>query len=585
MELRWTRISLLLFLSLAFAGCANLQRSSEIGAVDEEIEEDNVEPMVYLPKSEIPSDEVLRQLAKPYQSPLGNVALDEHPLVDNWIAYFKGRGRSHMEKYLERSSRYLPMMKLVLREYGLPEELVYVALIESGFSPKAHSRANAVGYWQFIRATGKRYGLRQDLYIDERRDPIQSTRAAAEYFKELYGMFNNWHLAMAAYNCGENRVKRKTKQFGTNDFWHLAKRRALPRETINYVPKMIAATRIASEPEKYGFYNIPYSPPLNYQTVQLSHPISLKKWAELMEVSEEELKMLNPKFRGDYAPLYDGAETVVRVPVGKKEVAPELIAQAIVSEPPQVQAGYFYYRVRRGDTLSHIAARNRTSIAKIRSLNGMGNRSFLRVGQQLKVPDGAGYKQYYTSSGKPKQVITKSPVANSGESSSLSSRTTSDSSSGVFHVVRRGENLTLIARRYRVSLEELKRLNNLSNRSILKVGQKIQVKEVEEHQSANGATHKVRRGEHLTAIANKYRTTVSELVRLNNLDRNGVLFAGQVLKIQKPVIKHRVRRGETLLQIAERYRVSPGAIVEVNGIKNRSRILAGQALLIPVKGI
>lgn len=565
-------------LLLSILGCTGLQRHEDVEVADGVIEEENIEPIVYLPKSEIPSDEVLRELAKPYQAPLGDVALDDHPLVDSWINYFKGRGRGHMEKYLERSSRYLPMMKLVLREYGLPETLVYVALIESGFSPKAHSRANAVGYWQFIRATGKRYGLRQDPYIDERRDPIQSTRAAAEYFKELYGMFNNWHLAMAAYNCGENRVKRKTRQYATQDFWHLVKRRALPRETLNYVPKMIAAAKIASEPEKYGFTNIEYAPPLNYQTVALANPLSLKKWSELMGVDVEEMKMLNPKFRGDYVPMYDGAETVLRVPLGSKEVAPQHMAAALVANPPKVQAGYFYYRVRRGDTLSHIAARNRTSIAKIRSLNGLGGRSFLRVGQRLRVPDGAGYKQYYTSQNAAAPVKSEPIAQNTENQRQLGSSEVKESS---YHVVRRGENLSLIARRYRVPLEDLKRLNNLSNRSILRVGQKIQVREVEEHQSANGATHKVRRGEHLTLIAQKYRTSVADLARLNGLKRNGVLFVGQVLKVDKQLVKHRVRRGETLLQIAQKYQVSPGQIVRFNDLKDRSRILAGQALLIP----
>src|SRR5262249_50776712 len=151
--------------------------------------------------------------------------------------------------YLERSARYLPMMKNVLRENGLPEDLVYVAMIESGFSPRAHSRANAVGYWQFIRSTGKRFGLHVDTFIDERRDPVLSTRAAAEYFKALYDLLGSWHLSMAAYNVGEMRVKRAVTRYYTRDFWELIrKRRAMPAETRNYVPKFIAAALIAKNP-------------------------------------------------------------------------------------------------------------------------------------------------------------------------------------------------------------------------------------------------------------------------------------------------------------------------------------------------
>lgn len=169
-------------------------------------------------EKEVSSEVVEENAAMPYKSSYGEIALDDNEHVQQWIRYFQGRGRVHMEQYLQRSTRYLPMMKQVLRENGLPEDLVYISLIESGFSPQAHSHSNAVGYWQFIRSTGRRFGLTVDPFIDERRDPVLSTRAAAEYFKSLYSLFGSWHLALSAYNTGENRVKRAVTRYYTRDF-------------------------------------------------------------------------------------------------------------------------------------------------------------------------------------------------------------------------------------------------------------------------------------------------------------------------------------------------------------------------------
>ena len=247
---------------------------------------------------ELSSSEFYKKLKEPYKSPYGKIPSEDHPAVDKWISYFKDRGSAHMRAYLERSSRYLPLMKSVLKENNLPEDLVYVALIESGFSPKALSRANAVGYWQFIYGTGKRYGLRIDGFVDERRDPVLSTRAAANYFKDLYSLFGSWHLALAAYNSGEYRVNRAVLRHYNRDFWLLSAKKALPRETRNYIPKLIAAVRIAKNPEKYGFGDLNYQAPINYETVKSKKAISLAKLARHIASPVEELKALIPYTKG-----------------------------------------------------------------------------------------------------------------------------------------------------------------------------------------------------------------------------------------------------------------------------------------------
>ena len=175
-------------------------------------------------------------------SDLDALPLEVNRNVLQWIDYFQGRGRPHMERYLQRSTRYMPIMKKILKDNGLPEDLIYIALIESGFSSTAHSSAAAVGYWQFIKGTGRRYGLGIDSYIDERRDFVKSTQAAADYFKGLYNLFGAWYLAIASYNVGENRVKNLVMKNKTRDFWKLARENRLPDETSNYVPKILSRT-------------------------------------------------------------------------------------------------------------------------------------------------------------------------------------------------------------------------------------------------------------------------------------------------------------------------------------------------------
>ncbi|HLB24989.1 MAG TPA: lytic transglycosylase domain-containing protein, partial [Nitrospirota bacterium] len=185
--------------------------------------------------------------------------------IENSIRYFSVTVKKHFSRYLTRSGKYMDMMKSILRENYLPEDLVFLALIESGFNPKAYSWAKASGPWQFIKGTATRYGLKVNSWVDERRDPVKSTKAAAAYLRDLYGMFGSWPLAMASYNCGEGNVARAVNRNGTLDFWELHKTRHLPSETKDYVPKFVAAKMIANDPEKYGFYDIEYDDPFEYE--------------------------------------------------------------------------------------------------------------------------------------------------------------------------------------------------------------------------------------------------------------------------------------------------------------------------------
>ena len=406
-------------------------------------------------KSPLPSHEIshfetsssisYKSLSHKYQSHYGDIYLENHPKVDMWIKYFIGTGKPLMKTYLERSSRYLNLMKVVFREHHLPENLVYVALIESGFSPRAHSSANAVGYWQFIRGTGKRYGLRIDGFVDERKDFVISTRAAAEYFKDLYSLFGSWPLALASYNAGEYRINRIVLKYYSRNIWYLIKRKALPKETANYFPKLIAAIRIAQNPKKYGFYNLKFHKPLSYDTLALKKSISLKKLSTHLNVSYNELKKLNPIYKGEFIPIYN-KQTIIRIPEGMGKISKVTLQNSVMQAPKYKYYNYYWYRIRRGDTLSGIALKNRTTVSSLRRENRLKHHSLIRVGQRLKIPT----RRLVASTQYNKKKIST-------------------------YVVKSGDSLGRIAKKYNISISQLLKVNSLNIKAILITGTKITI--------------------------------------------------------------------------------------------------------------
>ncbi len=462
--------------------------------------------VVHISRHESSSELVKQEVSRPYISSYGVIAMDDHKNVEKWITYFQTKGREYMEKYLSRSTRYIPMMKQVLREYRLPENLVYVVMIESGFNPKARSFAGAVGYWQFIEATARRYGLKVNSYIDERRDPVLSTRAAAEYFKDLYGIFGSWHLALASYNAGEYRVNRFVMRHYTRDFWYLSARRAFPSETRNYVPKFIAAFRIATNPAKYGFSSIEYEKQMEYDTVPLVFPISLKKLSKRLSIEYSDLQNLNPRYRGEYVPVNKSGEgSYIRVPVGLKVQVDSVIAQCRMKKPKYV-ADYYWYRVRRGDSLYRLARRNRTKVSIIRRMNRMKSRTMLRAGRRIKLP-------YYSRSGRGKRKKGSYVLAQS-------------------HIVRRGESLNSIARRYKVSISGLRKINGLSG-AVIHPGQRLRLVDKGVKLAKNQLWHVVKRGETLIGIAKEYNVALPTLMKLNALNFKSILTVGRRIIIPK----------------------------------------------------
>lgn len=439
-----TKYLLAICLLLIFSGCATSSKSSGVsGDVNsskaEEIDSFRINEDQGKPEPQVQKIEELEI-----------IPTEINESVDKWINYFQNKGRVHMERYLLRSTRYEALMKKVLRDNKLPEDLFYIALIESGFSSEAFSHASAVGYWQFIRGTGKRYKLNISKMVDERRDPVLSTQAAAEYFKDLFQRFNSWYLAMAAYNVGEGRVDKVVKKYKTKDFWALAKmRRALPKETVNYVPKYIAAKLIAKNPDKYGFEGIDYMPPIEFDHINLDQPVNLRLMADKMNINYEDFKALNPKYKGEVAPLEPDNTLGLRIPPGSYEVAATASKESIVDKVEFVadQNEMQVYKIKKGDTFAIVARRYRTTVAYLRDINDFTRKKKLKVGMRIFVPDRTPLQE------KRPELAAKA--------------------SKRYHIVQKGDNIASIAKRYNASVGTLKKLNKLKSKSKLRLGSKI----------------------------------------------------------------------------------------------------------------
>jgi len=324
-----------------------------------------------------------KDLDEAMQQPVGRRKIQfSIPAVENdrvryFVDYFSGKKRDFFETALARSGRYIPMMATILQGEGLPEDLVYLSLIESGFSPHAVSKAKAVGPWQFIRSTGLRYGLKINGWVDERRDPIKSTRAAAAYLKDLHLQFGEWFLAAAAYNAGEGKVGKAINRSRTDDFWRLSQMTYLKKETRNYIPKFIAAALIASIPEKYGFEDIAYEPPIEYDEVTIEKPLRLEQIAKLAGTSVKAIKELNPALlRNITPPNKDGFS--LRLPAGSGNT----FARDYRLIPESAKPKVITHKVKKGETLAAIAKHYGQQVAQLMDLNGLRSRQ-VRAGQDL----------------------------------------------------------------------------------------------------------------------------------------------------------------------------------------------------------
>jgi len=517
--------------------------------------------------------------------------------------------REHLIRWMSRAQTYFPLMEQVLAEEGLPDELKYLSVIESALQPRARSTAHAVGLWQFISATGRAYGLQRDGWVDERMDPVKSTRAAARHLKDLYAQYNqNWHVALAGYNCSPRCIKRAVRaNRGVMDFWGMY--RHLNRETRGYVPMFIAAAQIMSNPGKFGLPETVDGPSFAYDVVPVTGSLTLKTIAGMVGADEATIKNLNPELLRNALP--PSAEPYpLRIPPG---TASKFVT-AFNSLPKEDKPTVREHVVKSRENLGKIGDRYGVTASDIMSANNL-RRTIIYPGQRLVIPVAGGVvgakaqvfaenmrtvdwgqhvNQPIVLSFNPSSKATVPPIAQSSQPKTPTSNTslraqsqtrkstTSSSRTSTTYTVRRGDTLSKIASRYGTTVAGIQRLNGLSGTRI-RVGQRLKVDAQTTSSSRANTTHTVRRGESLSRIANRYGTTIASIQRLNGLSGSRILV-GQRLKVDAARITHTVRPGENLTQIARKYKTTVSRIRSDNrGINRRGVIQPGQKLTITTR--
>ncbi|MDD9951188.1 MAG: LysM peptidoglycan-binding domain-containing protein [Zetaproteobacteria bacterium] len=376
----------------------------------------------------------LDQTATELENPFYNREDLSRASVQNWVHYFAGKNRERFARFLKNGAPYRKMIEATLKKHGLPQELYYLPLIESGYRIQARSRASAVGPWQFMRSTGKRFGLTINAYVDERRDPVRATIAAATYLKRLYKVFGSWPLALSAYNAGESRVMNAILNYGTRDFWSLCAKKALPRETRSYFPKLLAAINIGHNYHQYDIpYNITQATPKTYYKLHVPSPIKIREVAKIIGTSASALSQWNPHILRGLTP--PGKKTYhLWSPIEPNRIQHKKLTMLNRIPLRKLRpSGSDVYYVKKGDSLSVIARKFATNIRTLKSLNHIrGTR--IQVGQKLNVPTYGRQKNKYTQ--------TK------------------------HYRVRAGDNLYQIAKKFNTSVGRIKRINNIASNRI-----------------------------------------------------------------------------------------------------------------------
>ena len=377
----------------------------------------------------------------------GHIPLIRNKQVDQFITYFTtAKGRKQFSIWMKRYMEYKDLIIPILKQHKMPEELMILAMIESGLNPKAYSRANASGMWQFIYSTGKNYGLKRDWYVDERRDPVKATHAACEYLKDLNEQFDNWYLALAAYNCGAGRIARAAKLHQTYDFWQM---HSLPRESRNYIPYYLAAAIIAKDPDHYGF-KISKSKPFSYEEVVLENSADLAVLSRVAGIKVKTLRKYNPELRQSATPA--DSPYLLKLPKGKKE---QFLARwNSIPESERFAPQFIVHRVRYGESLWTISKKYGASIHDIAAVNKIRNRHKIKVGNKLKIPIKGG------------ALRTWGTKDNGGPAGHYK----------VTYKVKRGDTLGQIAEDYKTNASRIRRWNALKyGSSLIYPGQKIRI--------------------------------------------------------------------------------------------------------------
>jgi membrane-bound lytic murein transglycosylase D len=449
--------------------------------------------------------------------------------VKYFIQYFTTEKRRVFGNWLKRSRFYVPIIKEILNEEGLPEDLVYLAMIESGFNPKAYSPANASGPWQFIYATGGRYGLRSNYWIDERRDPEKSTVAATKYLRDLFNQFGCWYLAAAGYNAGEGRIEKAIARHNTNDFWELVKYNTLPKETREYIPKLIAAAIIAKDPEKFGFGSITYDQPIKFMEVKVPAGFPLLAISKAASIDIKVLKSINPEIlRGITPPDINNYSVKLPYSVDKNTFDNNL---QIASDNEKKIKSVSAYKVRKGDTVLKIAKKYRITTDEIILVNGSGDEMKVKPGMVISIPrfttklikeaDLRKTRKSETVAKLDTKEVSKKSGTNKIEKKEQTKTT---------HIVKKGETLATISNKYGMDIARIKSANNLKTNVVYPNMKLRLVSHIQNKEGRGIKYHIVKKGETLATISNKYGMDIARIKSANNLKTN-VVYPNMKLKI------------------------------------------------------
>ena len=436
------RTRLLLLLAVCSAGCATTPPPPPLASIERE----HMLEMRRLLEST--REQIDTRGTRPSAMNLAVVDIDaarsmpipEHRTVASAVRLFSTSMKSSIQTYLRRSAEYKLLIEKALAEAGLPRGLVYLPVIESGYSPTLTSRAGARGIWQFMPETAREYGMRVDWWIDERCDVEKSTRAAAEYLRDLYRQFDDWPLALAAYNAGPGRVRGAMSRTGATTFWELLEQTAIPKETRGYVPTFYATLAIAGDPETHGFELLP-PVPSDVKRVDVIGPVSLEFIAETAGTPLEQVRALNPSFRRDVVPP---GRATLRVPADRAE---RIAASAESLRQHDPYLAFSTYTLRSGDSINRIARAIGSDVDTLLAMNGLAAAERARAGHSIYLPV------------RPREL---GPLLAQG-------------SSEIYYAVKKGDTLYSVAKRHNLTVEELRDINDLSRNAKLHPGQKLRV--------------------------------------------------------------------------------------------------------------